>query len=413
MKVVTMSRSYALRAVLAALVVACSAATLSGSLADTAPAAKATSPWLTIPAFWPLGTGPEVVGSASGRGWLGFAVGDGESRSTRLGSLRRAGGKPSFVTSSLPRSQRPMVIVGSQLYYHLPDISGKPGAIRAVTLQANGGVGAPRPLPDDPEAIPPRDYEPLAVAAGDAGDRVVWLVYGCRSSTLNGCRGRDERWWACCSSAGGLSDLTRLLQRYRFDPRVGYPQLQRDLRGRLWLAWLESSRSVKLLELDPETLAPRTPVAASLPGGGNVQRAELSCAAVCRMVIEDFTSGGILVSSPGRRTSVKMVSPTSRVSPVNLLAVSDRSGDLVVASAEFLNNGSKISLVRSDGRGSNPRRVGASVTLPGSFGSTASAFLFQPPINAAFVPGGLVYFATYYGTDQSKTRVLAGFLPAR
>src|SRR5204863_988000 len=101
--------------------------------------------WLTISGFWDGVTGPALVGSASGRGWMGFI--DSQSRST-LGSLRRFGGRLSFAKTTLA-AQGPLSIVGSQLLYHLPDVSGTPGELRAVPLLANGKVGTPRAVPGD------------------------------------------------------------------------------------------------------------------------------------------------------------------------------------------------------------------------------------------------------------------------
>src|SRR5262249_41970289 len=133
---------------------------LATGTTGAAASAAAKPSWQMISGFWPSGSGPEVVGSASGRGWLGFWRDDGGSRSTVLGSLRRVGGKLSFSKTLLRASTGPEMIVGSQLFYHLggPGGGGEPGELRAVTLLPNGGVGTPRAVPDDPQKVPPENY---------------------------------------------------------------------------------------------------------------------------------------------------------------------------------------------------------------------------------------------------------------
>ena len=141
--------------VTAALLTVTAVAVAVASLADRPPAAAASPSakpkWLIIPGFWPNGTGAEVVGSVSGRGWIGFARGDGDSRSTLLGSLRRRGGSVSFTRTVLTTSRGPMTTVGSQLFCHLP--GGTQGELRRVPMF----VGRP-----------PWTVEEITVVRGDA-----------------------------------------------------------------------------------------------------------------------------------------------------------------------------------------------------------------------------------------------------
>jgi len=64
-------------------------------------------PWVMVTNFWPEGVGPSVSGSAAGRAWIGFAS---DRSRTRLGSIRRVGGRLSFVRTDVV-SQIPMMIV--------------------------------------------------------------------------------------------------------------------------------------------------------------------------------------------------------------------------------------------------------------------------------------------------------------
>ena len=404
------SRDRALRLLVAAFIGAAAAvataATFAGAKTDSEAAAGKTN-WLTISGFWDGVTGPELVDSASGRGWMGFI--SGQSRST-LGSLRRVGGKLSFAKTTLA-AQGPMFVVGSQLVYHLPDVSGTPGELRTAPLLANGEARTPRAVPDDPEKLPP---EELGATVGDGievGDRIVWLLGGAK---LNDSGNVVRTYlWACCTGSGELSDLTRFIEQGR--PTI-FEQLAVDSRKRLWVAWLQRSRSavvgsVKLLQLDPETLAPRTPRAVTLPGGSAATGLKLSCAAFCRAVFTDLFSGDLLASSPGQRSPDRMASGT-RENGANLLAATNRSGRLTAA---YIASRSpdpakaqlhEIEVVSGDPTGSHPRRL-AAVDLPDAVGPSAD--LYQNAYGT-FVPGGLVYFAFYY-PGGTKTHILAGFLP--
>ncbi len=386
-------------------------ATAAGATPGVSASAAAKPNWLVIPAFWPADSGTNVVGSASGRGWIGFARGDGDSRSTLLGSLRRVGGKLSFAKAVLPRSQPPMMILGSNLVYHLPDASGDPGALRTAPLLANGSVGVPKAVPDDPESIPPQQYNPGVYDGIHVDDRFVWVLTGYkpRLSPVT------DFLWACCTSAGELMDLSRFIDHERV---MDFLQLGRDAKGRLWLAWLDAIPrkvwgAVRMVELDPDTLAPRTPKTFVAPAPDSWMRPRLVCADLCRMVMDDL-GGDIFTWAPGERSATRMYLGT-RENHATLLDASFRNGNLVVASETSRQlhrppwNVQEITLVRGDTRGSHSRRAGS--IAPAPFGPS-SPFQWRPPVDAAFVPGGLVFFKKYYHfREPNQTRVLAGFLP--
>jgi hypothetical protein len=395
--------------VVAAAVVAVGAGVAGGPTGAAAHTA-AKPKWLLMPGFWPGGTGPEVVGSASGRGWIGFTSSvspDGSDRRVTLGSLRSVGGRLSFV-KAVVHAWSPMLIVGSNLIYHSTDASA-PHELRMAPLLTTGGVGTPRAVPDDPEQIPPQQDHPGVADGIQVGDRYVWVLTGFRIT------GETGFLWACCTSAGKLSDLSRFIDHTRL---MRFLQLERDARGRLWLAWLDEYfrkvwGAVKMVELDPDTLAPRTPKPFVAPAPDSWLKPELVCAERCRVVVQDL-GGDIFTWAPGERSATKMVSG-NRTSPANLLAASFRPGGLEVASGRYLQlhkppwSEEEISVARGDARGSQARSAGSAAPAP--FAAT-SPMTWQPRDDAAFAPGGLVFFKKYYNFQhETQTRFLAGFLP--
>jgi hypothetical protein len=344
-------RTYVVELKLGELCIAVAVALGPAVAADTtraAPSAAAKPKWLVLTGFWPRGSGTEVAGSASGRGWLGFVNGDGESRSTILGSLRQVGSRLSFAKTVLAASRGPEMIVGEQLFYHLPSSSGE---LRSVSLVASGGVGMPTAVPDDPERIAPQQYHPIVHDGIEVGDRLVWVLTGSRGGT------RLDFLWACCSRTGALSDLSRLISHRRV---MSFLQLGRDNKGRLWLAWLDVQLQkvwggVRMVELDPDTLSPRTANTFGAPAPDSWLRPQLVCADLCRVVMGDL-GGDIFTWAPGERSPTRMRSGTRQL-PATLLDASFRSGNLVVASAKTLRlrrppwSMEQIAIVRGDDRG--------------------------------------------------------------
>jgi hypothetical protein len=170
-----------------------------------------------------------------------------------------------------------------------------------------------------------------------------------------------------------------------------------------------------MVELDPDTLSPRTAQPLVSPGSDYwVQPLRLVCGNLCRAAAVDLR-GGIATWAPGER-SVTLMRLGTRTSPPGLLDMSFSSGKLVVGSSRTLNyrrppwSAEQISIVRGDARGAHARRVRSIAPVPFK---TSSTFMWAPPIYGAFVPGGLVFFKLYYNfRNDSQTRVLVGSLPS-
>ncbi len=380
-------------------------------------AAGAAKPkqWVTVTNFWPESSGPSVVGSASGRAWIGFAS---DRSRTRLGSIRRIGGRLSFVRTDVV-GQIPMMIVGSQLVFHTADNSGKPGPLRTAQLLANGRVGEPKAVADDPENIPPQQLDPVAVNAITASGRTVWILTGGKMGEGGGVL--RSYLWACCTSRGELSELTRYMRQGATNL---FMQLGVDGKQHVWLSWLESTGGgvvgpVKLLELDPQTLVPRTPKAVTVPGGATAIDFRLVCAVECRVVLGDLRSGDLRTTSPGHRAATTLALGT-RETPVDLLDATVRAGQLTTGSITLrrprdLTKAAPqvVEVFRAAPSGSHSRLVG-SVALPPTINPLDyDHYALYQFSRGAFVPGGLAYFAMYYPGHDTKTRLLAGVVPVR
>ena len=392
------------------------AAFLAVAVTTSIPAAAAVAKpkqWVTVTSFWPEGIGTSVVGSASGRGWIGFAH---PTSGIRLGSIRRVGSGLSFVRTDV-NAVSPMMVLGSRLVYHLPDVSGTPGPLRSAPLLSSGRVGAPIAVADDPEKVPPQQLDPVAIAAVDLGDHIVWILEGAKM-TEGGNIARSYL-WACCTEDGQLSELTRYIKQGK---RNLFMQLGLDARKRVWLGWLETDQAVagpvKLLDLDSKTLVPRTSGAVVAPGGSTATDFRLACAAVCRVVLADLFSGDVRSTAPGEPPKT-MVSGT-REAPADLLGATVQAGRLTAGSItsrrpKDLTKASPfvVETFRGDARGSHPRLVG-SVALPSTINPLDyDHYAMYQFSEGAFVPGGLAYFAMYYPGHDTKTRLLAGVVPVR
>jgi hypothetical protein len=359
-------------ALAAVLGVAVSTATLAA-----APAAK-PPPWQTIPGVRAdLGYGASVLGWASGRFW--FAPNTEQdvmpATSATIGSGRLRG----FKTSRQPISPYVRLIVGSELVYSLP--GNDASRLQSRGLLASGGLGPPNAVPLDLKAIAP-SHAISPQAAIRVGDRTVWALPG---ST----REFHPRavFWVCCAADGSAQQLTGMIDRSTPPKPV---RLGLDGRGRLWLAWHDRC-CVKVVELDPTTLVPRAAKATVAPGRG-VERFELVCTAVCRLVIEHFN--GIHSWAPGERTPTRIVGIQQRYGPPpRLLAAAMRSGKLAVAHGT-----SDIRVIRGNGRGARARLVGR------------SPLLVMPTTQAVFVPAGLVAI-TRKGAYDGQSAVLVDLVP--
>ena len=347
--------------ILASLMAGISAVVVATSIAGAAPVAQKPQ-WQLIPGVRSdFGEGNVVLGWASNRAWIGAT----SARGMAVTSVRVSGGNLSaFMTTSVGATPHTRLVVGSDLVYW----TEQPGpSLQARELLANGGLGAPGAVPLDLDQFAPQQgIGP--VAAVRLGERTVWALPG-------GTKQFNPRavLWVCCAEDGAARDLTGLIDRASVPRPV---HLGLDERGRLWLAWHDRS-GVKVVELDPATLAPRTkPLEA--PGRG-VERFELVCAAVCRLVIEALNTG-IHSWAPGERspTVIAKAQPAVQRFP-RLFAAAYRSGDVVVAYEAISPDSGRVRVVRGDARGARPRLAGTSARLSVSLHT-----------HAVFVPAGLL-----------------------
>jgi hypothetical protein len=341
-----------------------------------------------------------VLGSASDRGWIGFDPGSGR---VALASLRDVGGRLVVTRApALQTSGETARIIGSNLVYR-PQLRAD---LRTVPLLQNGMVGSPSAVPGDPEKIPPQQYLPQIADGVQAGDRTVWLLSG-------GTGFGKSYMWVCCSTSGGLSSLTPFIDQKR---GMLFSQLGLDAAGRLWLTWLDHGRAVlgavRMLELDPATLLPRTNAALGVPGSDTSTELKLICAAECRVVMSRLR-GDIVSWSPGERAPTRLASGT-RTNPSNLLAASYRSGDVTVAYSRTRSISPvkspviAIRVVRGDRRGAHARTVG-SVDLPSVINPKDYDNYFMDQANyGTFTPDGLAFFGAYDG--NRGTRVIGGLV---
>ena len=266
------------------------------------------------------GSGTEVAGSASGHGWLGFNAGDGSRarRSSAVFVLSGAGCR-----SPRPCWRRPAALRSSSAR------SSSTTCRRAswgVSLTAAGSVGRSNAVPGDPERIPPQQYRPVVNDGIQVGDRSVWVLTGSRGTGL-------EALWACCSSTGELSVLSRFINRQR---GMRFLQLGRDGQGRLWLAWLDviprgGLGRGKDGRARPEHAFPAHHQRVRRSAPESWLQPQIVCAAACRVVMGDL-GGDIFTWAPGERSPARMHLGT-RPLPATLLDASFRSGNLVVASS--------------------------------------------------------------------------------
>jgi hypothetical protein len=388
-----MSRTARSLVVVAALVALVTLA-LAGLGPEPAPAAKASPPWrvfagMTFASDRLLFTS----GWASNRVWAGFESEVPRGTALTLASARVSGRTlTGFSTSRVPTDVRLLMpILEGELAF-----STSKGLLTAPLL-ASGRLGEATPVSDDlqeraGERVP--DISSARVEDGvRVGGRNVWALTA--GSDTN--RGKTYV-LACCARSGEASELILRKAAWQI-----FFQLGVDTRGRLWLAWLDTTgygaaRGAPLIvELDPVTLALRSkPIAAPMLA----DRLLLACAARCRIVAQ--SSAGDLVSwAPGERSPTRMVRGAANV-PVRLLDASYRSGDLTVAfvpPAFVDGRGSQgIRVARGDARGARARVLGT-IAVPNGWplGRRPGHEPFQGGeiVGAVLVPRGLVVFVTF------------------
>ena len=349
------------------------------TLAGAAPAAPAPGAWKTIPGVRAdFGQGTPAVGWASGRAWMALTGAGGNGMSVT--SARVAGrGLRDFETTRLNGGLSVRLLAGSELVYSISETNAD--SLVARQLLPTGRLGPPS-VPLDPKAIAP-NQDLFAQAALRVGGRTIWaLPGGSRTGSVL---------WVCCAADGSGQNLTRFVNRQSSAARPVHLGL--DGRGRLWLAWHDAS-GVKIVELDPASLVPRTATAIRAPGRV-VERFHMVCAATCRLVIESFRVG-ILSWAPGE-SSTTMIAKARNVfgdsRAPRLLAAAYRSGKLAVAYIpEDAPYGVRV--VRGDARGAQARRVGR---LRKSLEGVST--------QAAFGPAGLVAVTPVNAFALSAVRI--------
>jgi hypothetical protein len=295
-------------------------------------------------------------------------------------SARVAGqGLRGFETTRLNASLYVRLIAGSELVYSVSNTNAD--SLVARQLLPTGRLGPPT-VPLDPKPIAP-NQDLAAQAALRVGGRTVWaLPGGSRTGSVL---------WVCCAADGSGQNLTRFVDRQSSPARPVYLGL--DGRGRLWLAWHDAS-GVKIVELDPASLVPRTATPIRAPGR-SVERFHMACAATCRLVIEAYRVG-ILSWAPGERSPTMVARGRTvfgETRAPRLLAAAYRSGKLAVAYIPE-DAPSGVRVVRGDARGARSRRVGR---LRKSLEGVST--------HAAFGPAGLVAVTPVNAFDLSAVRI--------
>ena len=271
------------------------------------------------------------------------------------------------------------MIAGSELVYSVSQ-TNRTRSWRGSCFRT--ADSARRPFLWIPKTIAP-NQDLSAQAALRVGGRTVWaLPGGSRTGSVL---------WVCCAADGSGQNLTRFVDRQSSPARPVHLGL--DARGRLWLAWHDAT-GVKIVELDPASLVPRTATPIRAPGRG-VERFHMVCAATCRLVIEAYRVG-ILSWAPGERSPTTIARGRNvfgETRAPRLLAAAYRSGKLAVAYIpEDAPYGVRV--VRGDARGARARRVGR---LRKSLEGVTT--------HAAFGPAGLVAVTPVNAFELSAVRI--------
>ena len=261
------------------------------------------------------------------------------------------------------------------------------------------------------------------VAAAHANGRMIWVLAGGRP-VGQGLNFRPTL-QVCCDDAGAAQDLSKLATlRTQSPPRAH--AIGVDRKGRVWLGWVDGRlgrAEVRVVELDPSTLAPRMAKALIAPiqrvayPGTRTQVLPLVCTETCRVVVSssyDLPTGGsgqrIVTWAPGERSASVVGLPRDPAGDhehPQLVAADSRGGRLAIAyRQDSSEHGRSLRIVVGDARGRNARHVG-SVTLPERFRGKPIWLFFA----GAFTPAGFVYGQSYsnYGL---RGHVLATVVPS-
>ena len=247
-------------------------------------AAGAAKPkqWVTVTNFWPESSGPSVVGSASGRAWIGFAS---DRSRTRLGSIRRIGGRLSFVRTDVV-GQIPMMIVGSQLVFHTagqlrqtrPPKDGATARERAG-WRTEGGRGRSRRTSHPSSSI-------LLHQRGNRSGRTVWILDGGEDGRGQGSIAQVVPLGLLHGADGELSELTRYIKQGK--RRTSYAARRRRQEARLARLARDGPRLSSALSSSSTSIrrrSSRARRARSWYRAGPRLPTSGSCASVCRVVL--------------------------------------------------------------------------------------------------------------------------------
>lgn len=397
-----------------ALVAISSAA--AGSASDAAARERQAAPsWQHLPAL-DHGHGAGLTAAAWSAGRLWFVVGS--RRQLLVSSARVASG--ALTSHQTTRAQAPLswypLVVGAEVAY-----SASRSALGVAPLLPNGRLGpTATPSPD-----PLESNVGYPVAAARIGERIVWVLMGGRP-VGEGLNFRPTL-QVCCDETGvprNLSDLATL--RMQSPPRAH--SLGLDAKGRMWLAWVDGRRGraeVRMVELDPSTLAPRTRRALIAPiqrvayPHTRTQALPLVCAATCRVVVSsshDLPTGGgvtrIATWAPGERAATIVDLPRAAAGDHDdalLVAAAVRGGKLAIAYRQDVSEprARLLRVVIGDAQGRSTKLVG-SVSLPEK-SRGQPIWLFSA---GAFSPTGFV-FGQSYSNYGRRGHVLATVIPLR
>ncbi len=184
--------------------------------------------------------------------------------------------------------------------------SSATGAARLPPSGKTGTAETPSPDPMTSKVGPP-------VAVTRAAGRLVWVLAG--DTPVGGGINFRPTLQACCDETGTPTNLSRFATfRVQSPPRAHAAGV--DANGRVWIAWVDGQigrSEVRMLELDPRTLAPRTGKALVAPIERVVypviptQTLPHVCTTTCRVVVSSYhglpPAAGECGSPPGRRAS--------------------------------------------------------------------------------------------------------------